>query len=109
MRKALQKNKDKKFHVFYGTIDEACPYGRQLLKDVSIMDESGNNVVGNIDHVLTSKKPFKGIRANEKVRFTGKISVYTRADGSQDYQIIVNKAVSLRNFLRNRTEAGLQG
>ena len=94
MRQALHRNKDKKFHVFNGIVEPNRPYGRQLLKNVQIMDESGNNVVGNIDHVLVAAKPFKQIKPGSRVRFTGKISDYVRSDGSKDYQIIVNRVTA---------------
>ena len=38
---------------------------------------------------------FKNIPQGSKVRFTGKVKMYTRGNGSKDYTIIVNKATKL--------------
>lgn len=92
MREVLRKCKDKKFYVFIGTVVKMTPYDRLLIRNVEVYDTAGRPL-GQIDHVLTAVKPFRGrnVEQNQEVRFTGKVSKYIRKDLSEDYQVIVNR------------------
>ena len=92
MRTELKRNKDKKFHIFYGHLKPNIINDRQLITNIYIVDEDRKKISKQIDHCLVAAKPFKNIEPNTTVRFTGKITSYMRADGSYDYSIVVNKA-----------------
>ena len=92
MRAELKKNKDKKFHIFYGYLKARIVNDRQLITNIYIVDEDRKKVSKQIDHCLVAAKPFKNIDPNKPVRFTGKVTSYMRSNGSYDYSIIVNKA-----------------
>lgn len=92
MRTELKRNKDKKFHIFYGHLKPDIINDRQLVTNIYIVDEDRKKISKQIDHCLVAAKPFKNIEPNTTVRFTGKITSYMRADGSYDYSIVVNKA-----------------
>ena len=92
MRTELKRNKDKKFHIFYGHLKPNIINDRQLVTNIYIVDEDRKKISKQIDHCLVAAKPFKNIEPNTTVRFTGKITSYMRADGSYDYSIVVNKA-----------------
>lgn len=92
MRTELKRNKDKKFHIFYGHLKPNIINDRQLVTNIYIVDEDRKKISKQIDHCLVAAKPFKSIEPNTTVRFTGKITSYMRADGSYDYSIVVNKA-----------------
>ena len=92
MRTELKRNKDKKFHIFYGHLKQNIINDRQLITNIYIVDEDRKKISKQIDHCLVAAKPFKNIEPNTTVRFTGKITSYMRADGSYDYSIVVNKA-----------------
>ena len=92
MRTELKRNKDKKFHIFYGHLKPNIINDRQLITNIYIVDEDRKKISKQIDHCLVAAKPFKNIEPNTTVRFTGKITSYMRADGSYDYSIVANKA-----------------
>ena len=92
MRTELKRNKDKKFHIFYGHLKPNIINDRQLVTNIYIVDEDRKKISKQIDHCLVAARPFKNIEPNTTVRFTGKITSYMRADGSYDYSIVVNKA-----------------
>lgn len=94
MRDALAKLDPRKTTVFTGHLCR-IQYQRYMLTNICVYDECGINVIGYVDHCLLSKKPFKNIPQGSKVRFTGKVKMYTRGDGSKDYTIVVNKAIKL--------------
>lgn len=94
MRDALAKLDPRKTTVFTGRLCR-IQYQRYMLTNICVYDECGINVIGYVDHCLLSKKPFKNISQGSKVRFTGKVKMYTRGNGSKDYTIVVNKATKL--------------
>ena len=83
----------KKCHVFTGVVGPVS-YQRQVLFDIEVKRDDGQTV-GGCDHILVAIKPFKKMRQGTKVRFTGEIKKYYRADGTHDYSVIVNKAKPL--------------
>ena len=94
MRDALAKLDPRKTTVFTGRLCR-IQYQRYMLTNICVYDECGINIIGYVDHCLLSKKLFKNIPQGSKVRFTGKVKIYTRGDGSKDYTIVVNKATKL--------------
>ena len=62
-----------------------------MITNIKVYDESGTKVVGEVNHCLLAKKPFKGCKVGDKVRFTGTVKTYIRQDGSKDFTIVVNK------------------
>lgn len=95
MRVELTKIDPKKTVVFTGCI-AGIRYEKFYIRNVQIYDESGQNVIGVLHHVLTAKKPFKYCDVGDNVRFTGKVYKYHRSDGTEDYGIMVNKSRKLR-------------
>lgn len=92
MRVRLSKLDDKTTRIFIGTMG-GIRYQRQLVLNVSMLSLNGESIETYIaQHVLVAKSPFKSLQSGDKVRFTGKVKKYQRADGSCDYGIIVNKA-----------------
>ena len=70
-------------------------YDRLAIRYVKMLDKSGTKVEHYVgQHILTAKKPFEGLKLypGAPVRFTGRVKKYRRADGSWDYEIVVNKA-----------------
>lgn len=90
------KNNVGEIRVFVGRVDGTMySYDRLAIRNVKVLDRSGTRVEHYVcQHVLTAKKPFKGLELypGAPVRFTGKAKKYRRANGSWDYEIIVNKA-----------------
>ena len=58
MRAELKKNKDKKFHIFYGYLKPRIVNDRQLITNIYIVDEDRKKVSKQIDHCLAAAKPF---------------------------------------------------
>lgn len=83
----------KKCHVFTGVVGPIS-YNRQVLLNIEIIRDDGQTV-GGCNHILVAVKPFKKMEPGTKVRFTGDIKKYYRADGTHDYSVIVNKAKPL--------------
>lgn len=83
----------KKCHVFTGVVGPIS-YNRQVLLNIEIIRDDGQKV-GGCNHILVAVKPFKKMEPGTKVRFTGDIKKYYRADGTHDYSVIVNKAKPL--------------
>lgn len=91
MREALERCNSRKFYIFTGTVDR-MQYNRLVVKNVSVFDTAGKHL-GEVDHILVAKKPFKKSRKGygDEVRFTGKVDKYYRQDESEDYSVIVNR------------------
>ena len=96
MKRRKLKNNVGEIRVFIGRVDGTMySYDRLAIRYVKMLDKSGTKVEHYVgQHILTAKKPFEGLKLypGAPVRFTGRAKKYRRADGSWDYEIVVNKA-----------------
>lgn len=89
MREDLRRWR-KRCHIFTANVGPINREGRQVLNNIILYRDDGKEL-GGCSHINTASRPFKGIKKGTKVRFTGEIFEYQRADLTKDYSVRVKK------------------